>query len=152
MWLIDDLRNFDNVDSVLFKKRAYVDKILNYELFKTESANSIKYGLYHDDILISYIWFTKVRDGLMTYEFHTRDPFKNKGLGYLVYKFVMTKEKHTIITDHMCSSSGTSIWKKLKDDPEIETGMYSTITNTIHPIDSSLFGNDEYHMIAKAIC
>jgi hypothetical protein len=147
--MINDLRDFDDIDSKLFGKRIYVTNIGKFDLYKTESDQSVKYGLYLDKILISYIWFTRFMGGLMTYEFHTWDSFKNKGIGYEMYKFVMTGEKHRIITDHLCTKSGHRIWQKLIDDPDIETGMINTTTGDIYPIDDSLFANDQYHMTAK---
>ena len=154
MWLIPDLRDFDNIDWTLFINRTYVANIGKFELYKTESEKSLKYGLYNGDVLISYIWFTKVVGGIMTYEFHTRDEYANKGFGYEVYKFIMTDENQTIITDHLCTKSGLRIWQKLLEDPEIEIGMYDTRNNQTILIDDllfgNLFGNDHYHMKAKA--
>ena len=153
MWLIPDLRDFDSIDFTLFKDRTYVSNIEKFQLYKTESEKSVKYGLYNEDVLICYIWFTKVSDGIMTYEFHARDNYINKGLGYSVYKFIMTDEKQTIITDHLCTKSGLRIWQKLLEDPEIEIGMYDTRNNQTIFIDDllfgDLFGNDHYHLKAK---
>ena len=148
--MINDLRDFDNIDWTLFINRTYVSAIGKFELYKTESEKSIKYGLYNDDVLICYIWFTKVIGGIMTYEFHTRDEYANKGFGYAVYKFIMTDEKQTIITDHLCTKSGLRIWEKLSNDPEIKISMFDTRNNETTPIDNSLFGNDHYHMKAEA--
>lgn len=154
MWLIPDLRDFDSIDFTLFKDRTYISNIEKFQLYKTESEKSVKYGLYNEDVLICYIWFTKVSDGIMTYEFHTRDNYINKGLGYSVYKFIMTDEKQTIITDHLCTKSGLRIWQKLVEDSQIEIGMYDTRNNQTILIDDllfgNLFGNDHYHLKAKA--
>ena len=150
-----DLRNFDEA-SQLFLGATEVAFFNKFLLKRKITDISIYYGMYDNENLIGYFWLMKMRDYkncVKAYEIHVLNSYQNQGIGTFFYRYLLEKEKYTVVNDFMMTKNSDSIWKKIINMSHIIVGTYDARNNEFD-FESLLntgilYNNDYLHYAAR---
>ena len=153
MWLMKTFDTFEEYYQ-LFTGAETVDNFREYTIKKKVRPLSIYYGVFDGDTLISYFWvvpFHSKHNLWHGFEFRVSEDYQGKGIGMFLYRYLVTIEKHRIVTDYSHSTSISHMWSKFCDMADMQVYIYNHLNDEMTAVDAIdeqiVYGNDYIHMV-----
>lgn len=153
MWLINTFDNFSEYYK-LFKHSEIVENFQQYTVKKSVHSLSKYYGVFDTDELIGYFWLIPFYSKYQLWQgFEVRvDPrYQKQGIGTFLYRYTVTKDKLSIVTDYSHSISISKMWEKFCTMPDMQVYSFNHLADELCPIniinDNQIYGNDHMHLV-----